>query len=113
MHSSPFGVFFVFCPALALFSSLFLFFTHPATTEIYTLSLHDALPICLEAKYEAKQEDKPKTEARTVTQSKAPAPISPLKGGKSAGVDVLVDTNGEFYGSYAQWKAARKANRIR
>src|SRR5689334_24805420 len=23
----------------------YLFFTHPATTEIYTLSLHDALPI--------------------------------------------------------------------
>lgn len=67
----------------------------------------------LEAKYEAKQEERPKTEARTVTQSKAPAPISPLKGGKSAGADVLVDTNGEFYGSYAQWKAARKANRIR
>jgi len=67
----------------------------------------------LEAKYEAKQEEKPATEARAVTQSKAPAPISPLKGGKSAGADVLVDTNGEFYGSYAQWKAARKANRIR
>src|SRR5262245_64225331 len=25
--------------------SSFFFFTHPATTEIYTLSLHDALPI--------------------------------------------------------------------
>jgi hypothetical protein len=66
----------------------------------------------LEARFEAEQE-KPETKARTVTQSKAPAPISPLKGGKSAGADVLVDTNGEFYGSYAQWKAARKANRIR
>src|SRR5262245_64823155 len=30
---------------LSLFSSLF-FFHPPATTEIYTLSLHDALPIC-------------------------------------------------------------------
>ena len=67
----------------------------------------------LEAKFEAEQEAKPKKEARTVSQSKAPAPISPLKGGKSAGADVLVDTNGEFYGSYAQWKAARLANRIR
>src|SRR5262249_61746451 len=28
------------------FSLLFLFFNDPATTEIYTLSLHDALPIC-------------------------------------------------------------------
>src|SRR5260221_214203 len=28
-------------------SSLFFFFNDTATTEIYTLSLHDALPICL------------------------------------------------------------------
>src|SRR5690242_8537215 len=27
-------------------SPFFFFFTDPATTEIYTLSLHDALPIC-------------------------------------------------------------------
>src|SRR5438876_3752419 len=27
-------------------SSFFFFFNAPATTEIYTLSLHDALPIC-------------------------------------------------------------------
>jgi len=67
----------------------------------------------LEAKFEAELEAKPKAVAKTVSQSKAPAPISPLKGGKSAGADVLVDTNGEFYGSYAQWKAARLANRIR
>jgi hypothetical protein len=67
----------------------------------------------LEAKFEAELETKPKNIAKTVSQSKAPAPISPLKGGKSAGADVLVDTNGEFYGSYAQWKAARQANRIR
>src|SRR5687768_17699865 len=26
---------------------IFFFFNDPATTEIYTLSLHDALPICL------------------------------------------------------------------
>src|SRR5699024_11859857 len=31
------------CLRLPLLS--FFFFTHPATTEIYTLSLHDALPI--------------------------------------------------------------------
>src|SRR5262245_65392969 len=28
------------------FSFLIFFFNDPATTEIYTLSLHDALPIC-------------------------------------------------------------------
>src|SRR5258708_10574822 len=29
-------------------SSFFFFFNDPATPEIYTLSLHDALPICFE-----------------------------------------------------------------
>src|SRR6266849_10394353 len=29
--------------------SFFFFFNDPATTEIYTLSLHDALPICMPA----------------------------------------------------------------
>src|SRR5258708_26910190 len=29
------------------FISIFFFFNDTATTEIYTLSLHDALPICL------------------------------------------------------------------
>src|SRR5256885_9817549 len=30
------------------FTTVFFFFNDTATTEIYTLSLHDALPICLE-----------------------------------------------------------------
>src|SRR5690349_22531952 len=34
-----------FC--LLVFFSFFFFFNDTATTEIYTLSLHDALPICL------------------------------------------------------------------
>src|SRR2546430_8294879 len=32
---------------VALLSFYFFFFNDTATTEIYTLSLHDALPICL------------------------------------------------------------------
>src|SRR5436190_130486 len=32
---------------LIFFRSLFFFFNDTATTEIYTLSLHDALPICV------------------------------------------------------------------
>src|SRR2546421_8812356 len=32
---------------LCLYFFLFFFFNDTATTEIYTLSLHDALPICL------------------------------------------------------------------
>src|SRR2546430_8018807 len=34
--------------SLALLFSFFFFFNDTATTEIYTLSLHDALPICLD-----------------------------------------------------------------
>src|SRR5574343_1925999 len=35
---------FVFCVFISFF--FFFFFNDTATTEIYTLSLHDALPIC-------------------------------------------------------------------
>src|SRR3989442_1131145 len=38
---------FFFITTLSLFSSFFFFFNDTATTEIYTLSLHDALPISL------------------------------------------------------------------
>src|SRR5205814_10492862 len=34
-----------FSPILAVYTSLFIFYHPPATTELYTLSLHDALPI--------------------------------------------------------------------
>src|SRR2546426_2281907 len=36
----------MFLPSLATLSPIFFFFNDTATTEIYTLSLHDALPIC-------------------------------------------------------------------
>src|SRR5437773_6235622 len=36
----------VFCVISSLIMLLLFFFNGPATTEIYTLSLHDALPIC-------------------------------------------------------------------
>src|SRR2546422_6229875 len=35
---------------LSVFLLFFFFFNDTATTEIYTLSLHDALPICLDAR---------------------------------------------------------------
>src|SRR5699024_12801517 len=35
----------IFCLSLVSSASFFFFFTAPPTTEIYTLSLHDALPI--------------------------------------------------------------------
>src|SRR5207245_8996429 len=43
LSSLHISVLFYFYPSLL--SSIF-FFNDPATTEIYTLSLHDALPIC-------------------------------------------------------------------
>src|SRR5258708_36768255 len=39
---------FFYCLFVFLFFSFFFFFNDTATTEIYTLSLHDALPISLE-----------------------------------------------------------------
>src|SRR5580700_11855818 len=36
---------------LSSFSIFFFFFNDTATTEIYTLSLHDALPICSGIRY--------------------------------------------------------------
>jgi hypothetical protein len=66
----------------------------------------------LEARFEAKEEKPSKAEKKTVSESKAPSPIKPLSGGK-VGADVLVDTNGEFHGTYAQWKAARQQGKVR
>src|SRR5690349_8068658 len=39
-------VFFSSPPLIAFALRIFFFLNDPATTEIYTLSLHDALPIC-------------------------------------------------------------------
>src|SRR5256885_12580305 len=40
--------------AAPLFCWFFFFFNDTATTEIYTLSLHDALPICVRARRRAR-----------------------------------------------------------
>lgn len=65
----------------------------------------------LEAQFEKKET--PVSEAKpSVARSKAPAPINPLKG-SSGVVDVGVDTNGEFHGTYQQWKESRKAGKLR
>src|SRR6266536_2281880 len=39
-------IFYIFLPAYIFFFIFFFFFNDTAPTEIYTLSLHDALPIC-------------------------------------------------------------------
>jgi len=62
----------------------------------------------LEAKFEKQPETKP---SNTVGQSKAPPPINPIKAGTSTEVQLIAD--GKFHGTYAQWKASRKAGKIR
>jgi hypothetical protein len=70
----------------------------------------------LEAKFEASETPKDaKTEAETkpsIARSKAPAPISPIKT-SSAVADVGVGSDGEFHGTYQQWRESRKAGKIR
>ena len=59
----------------------------------------------LEARFERKQEEKP---APAATKSRAPAPISPLKG-----TGVISDLADPDKMSYQQWREARKAGKIR
>jgi hypothetical protein len=70
----------------------------------------------LEARFEAKDTTQnAKTEAETkpsIARSKAPAPISPIKT-NSAVADVGVGSDGEFHGTYQQWRESRKAGKIR
>jgi hypothetical protein len=70
----------------------------------------------LEAKFEASETPKDaKTEAETkpsIARSKAPAPISPLKTSLAV-AEVGVGSDGEFHGTYQQWRESRKAGKIR
>jgi len=65
----------------------------------------------LEVQFERK-EAPAEVKSEPVARSKAPAPIKPLTAGKGT-QDVLIDGDGVFHGTYAQWKADRKAKRIR
>src|SRR5258708_26859727 len=50
--------FFIFLLSMSRFFFFFFFFNDTATTEIYTLSLHDALPISLSPKSIATKSDR-------------------------------------------------------
>ena len=56
-----------------------------------------------------KEESKPEPVAK---KTNAPAPIKPLSSA-SAAAETLMDSNGSYYGTYAQYKAERKAGKIR
>lgn len=73
----------------------------------------------LEAKLErqAEKASKEPKEAKAIKEpiakkSKAPEPIRPLKA-SSAAADTPIGSDGEFHGTFAQWREARKAGRIR
>ena len=66
-------------------------------------------------KLEAKFEGTPVAKAapvKAVEVSKAPPPISPLKGG-SAKPEAPINSNGEYVGDFQTWKAMRKAGKIK
>lgn len=65
----------------------------------------------LEVRFE-KQAETPVSKPETVKSTKAPAPISPIRGAIQTGEN-NVDSDGKFHGTFAQWKAARKAGKIR
>lgn len=66
----------------------------------------------IEARYERDAKASVPDVKPTVAKSKAPAPISPLRGAVNT-VDAGLDADGNFHGTYQQWKAARAARRIR
>ncbi len=67
----------------------------------------------LEAKYsEPKKEVKEEVKTKEPEISKAPAPISPLKGA-SAPVDLPINSKGEWTGTHEQYKEARRAGKIK
>jgi DNA repair exonuclease SbcCD ATPase subunit len=66
----------------------------------------------LEAKFEKTEAPKASAKEPVAKKSNAPAPINPLKAGGNPS-DVALDSNREFHGTYAQWKAARAAGKIR
>jgi len=63
-------------------------------------------------KLEERFSSKPTAKQEPVVKSRAPAPISPIRGGTTA-ADVPMGSDGEFHGTYAQWKAQRKTGKIR
>ena len=69
----------------------------------------------LEARFEVKKpESASEQEAKpsVAKSSKAPAPISPIRGALST-TENNVDADGKFHGTFQQWKQARQAGRIR
>src|SRR3712207_9244440 len=60
--------------------TLFFFFNDTATTEIYTLSLHDALPICLRSPRGQEEQQRPEDDEEEVAhQEQLRARVAPVQ----------------------------------
>src|SRR2546430_10284426 len=59
-----------FLTSSRFFSFIFFFFNDTATTEIYTLSLHDALPICQRGRAEQRPPTRPSCGAGLIGQDR-------------------------------------------
>src|SRR3712207_7994798 len=68
---------------------MFFFFNDTATTEIYTLSLHDALPILLRALVLAGDDD-PRRQVRDAHGRVGGVDVLPARAGRAVGVHAQV-----------------------
>jgi hypothetical protein len=66
----------------------------------------------IEARYVRDTKESAPEVKTAAVKSRAPAPINPLRGAVNT-VDANVDADGNFHGSFQQWKAARQARKIR
>src|SRR5206468_12218148 len=71
---------------LSLFLFFFFFFNDPATTEIYTLSLHDALPIFTELEIESG--------GTGLVLRKSVGPVAPLVSASTSAAEMAPPVNG-------------------
>ena len=64
----------------------------------------------LEAQFEKPQKEEKKEPEVKIARVAPPEPIKPIRA--SSGADNKVDNQGEFQGTYSQWKALRKAGKV-
>src|SRR5258708_24828932 len=85
----------------------FFFFNDTATTEIYPLSLHDALPISVQAW--AEQED---ASLKTVTAAHPAELISRIRDALDLAPDLIICAGNDLVDSLALVTADRKSTRL-
>src|SRR2546427_10692059 len=95
-------------------SSFLFFFNDTATTEIYTLSLHDALPICCAAlrHRQARSADTPPDALRREHPGAAALPPAPCQAARADRKSTRLNSSHSQI-SYAVFCLKKKKNRVR